>query len=141
VSGEFTVSVEPDGVAFLRISAKNDFPIPPVIVADSYLVSLKASGSRPQKLGGTITVTNKGSHSLAPWRIGEGLPNWLSVSVTASGKSQTFANTVNAAGLKPGLYHAIVRADNVEPVSGRPMSALYYDVDLEVDGTAGGRSE
>jgi len=24
------------------------------------------------------------------------------------------------------------RADNTEPVSGKPMSALYYDVDLEV---------
>ena len=34
--------------------------------------------------------------------------------------------------MKKGSYHAIVRADNVEPVSGRPMSALYYDVDLMV---------
>jgi hypothetical protein len=34
--------------------------------------------------------------------------------------------------LKKGSYHALVRADNVEPVSGKPMSALYYDVDLEV---------
>jgi hypothetical protein len=39
---------------------------------------------------------------------------------------------VKTAGLKKGAYHAIVRADNVEPVSGRPMSAFYYDVDLEV---------
>jgi hypothetical protein len=34
--------------------------------------------------------------------------------------------------LKKGAYHALVRADNVEPISGKPMSALYYDVDLEV---------
>ncbi len=54
--------------------------------------------------------------------------------MTVKGKSQTFTNTVSTAGLKPGLYHAVVRADNVEPVSGRPMSALYYDVDLEVTG-------
>jgi hypothetical protein len=52
--------------------------------------------------------------------------------VTGSGKSQTFVNTASTAGLKKGRYHALVRADNVEPVSGRPMSAFYYDVDLEV---------
>ena len=39
---------------------------------------------------------------------------------------------VSTAALKKGLYHALVRADNTEPVSGKPMSALYYDVDLEV---------
>ena len=33
---------------------------------------------------------------------------------------------VSSAGLPPW------RADNVEPISGKPMSALYYDVDLEV---------
>jgi hypothetical protein len=103
-------------------------------VADSYLVSLKSTGPAPQKLTGSITVTNKGSSELAPWRVGEGLPGWLSVKVAVKGKSQTFTNTVSTEGLKPGLYHAIVRADNVEPVSGRPMSALYYDVDLEVTG-------
>ena len=43
-----------------------------------------------------------------------------------------FTNTVSTAGLKKGLYHAVVRADNIEPVSGKPMSSLYYDVDLEV---------
>jgi hypothetical protein len=52
--------------------------------------------------------------------------------VSKNGKSQTFINTVSTAGLKKGLYHAVVRADNTEPVSGQPMSALYYDVDLEV---------
>ena len=51
---------------------------------------------------------------------------------TGSGKSQTLVNTVSTAGLKKGPAHALVRADNVEPISGKPMSALYYDVDLEV---------
>jgi alpha-galactosidase len=141
VNGGFTVSVAPDEAVFLRISAKNDFPIPPIMVADSYLVSLKSTASAPQKLTGSITITNKGSAELAPWRVGEGLPGWLSVKVTMKGKSQTFTNTVSTDGLEPGLYHAVVRADNVEPVSGRPMSALYYDVDLEVTGAAGGHSE
>jgi alpha-galactosidase len=141
VTGGFTVGVAPDEAVFLRISAKDDFPIPPIIVADSYLVSLKSTGPAPQKLTGSITVTNKGSSELAPWRVGEGVPGWLSVKVTVKGKSQTFTNTVSTDGLTPGLYHAIVRADNVEPISGRPMSALYYDVDLEVVGVAGGRSE
>lgn len=73
------------------------------------------------------------SSDLPPWRIDpKSLPPWLSVAVTGSGKSRTFVNTVMTAGLKKGPYHAVVRADNVEPISGRPMSALYYDVDLEV---------
>jgi len=62
----------------------------------------------------------------------------LSVAVTRNGKSQTLTNTASTAGLKQGLYHALVRADNVEPVSRRPMSALYYDVDLEIVGSSSG---
>jgi len=46
----------------------------------------------------------------------------------------TLANTISTAGLAKGLYHAVVRADDIEPASGLPMSALYYDVDLEVGG-------
>ncbi len=141
VTGGITVSVGPDEAALLRVSEKSEFPIPPIIVADSCLVSLKSTGPAPQELTGAIRVTNKGSAELAPWMVGEGLPGWLSVKVIANGKAQTFTNTVSTAGLKPGIYHAIVRADNVEPVSGRQMSALYYDVDLEVTASAGGRSE
>ena len=69
------------------------------------------------------------------------LPSWLSVAVRKNGKRQTLTNTVSAAGLKEGHYHAVVRADNIEPVSGRPMSALYYDVDLEVTGNSAGREQ
>jgi hypothetical protein len=128
-----SVSVAPDDVAFLRLSKKSDFPIPPILVADTYLVSLRSTGSRPEMLAGTVTVTNKGTSTLAPWRIDpKSLPPWLSVAIVGSGKSQTFVNTVSTAGLKKGPYHALVRADNVEPVSGKPMSALYYDIDLEV---------
>jgi hypothetical protein len=57
------------------------------------------------------------------------------VAVTRNGKSQTLTNTVSTAGVKKGLYHAVVRADNIEPLSGKPMSALYYDVDLQVTGS------
>jgi alpha-galactosidase len=132
-AGGVSVSVGPDDAAFLRISKTNEFPIPPILVADTYLNSLRAAGSRPEKLTGTVTVTNKGSSDLPPWRIDpRSLPPWLSVAVTGSGKSQTFVNTVSTAGLKKGPTHALVRADNVEPISGKPMSALYYDVDLEV---------
>jgi hypothetical protein len=127
------VAVGGSDVAFLRISKTKDFPIPPILVADTYLVSLRAAGSHPEKLAGTVTVVNKGSSDLPPWRVDpRSLPPWLSVAVTRSGKSQTFVNTVTTAGLKKGSYHTLVRADNVEPISGRPMSALYYDVDLEV---------
>ena len=132
-AGGVSVSVGPEDVAFLRLSKKNDFPVPPVLVADTYLISLRSTGARPETLTGTVTVTNKGSSVLPPWRVDpESLPPWLGVAVTGSGKSQTFVNTATTAGLNKGLYHAVVRADNVEPVSGKPMSALYYDVDLEV---------
>ena len=132
-SGGVNVSVGPDDVAFLRISKKNEFSVPPILVVDTYLVSLRAAGSRPEKLTGTVTVVNKGSSDLPPWRIDpKSLLPWLSVAVTGSGKAQTFVNTATTAGLKKGSYHALVRADNVEPLSGKPMSALYFDVDLEV---------
>jgi hypothetical protein len=110
-------------------------------VADSYLVSLRSVGSAPQQLTGAITITNRGSAELPLWRVGEGLPAWLSVTVTKNGKSQTFTNTVSTVGLKKGLYHAVVRADNTEPVSDKPMSALYYDVDLEVPRDVSGQSK
>ncbi len=132
-AGGISVTVGPDDVAFLRISKRNDFPIPPILVADTTLVSLRATGSRPEKLTGTVTIANKGSSPLPPWRIDPAsLPPWLSVAVAGNGKSQTFLNAVTTAGLKKGDYHAQVRADNVEPASGRPISAFYYDVDLKV---------
>ena len=131
-TGGVTVSISPGDVAMLRVSEKNDFPMPPILMADSYLVSLRTASPAPETLSGTITVTNRGSAELPQWRVAEGLPSWLTVTVIRTGRSQTFTNSISTAGLKKGLYHALVRADNTEPVSGRPMSALYYDVDLEV---------
>ena len=141
LTGGVTVGVAPDDVALIRVSTKKDFPLPPIMVADSYLVSLLTSGSAPEKLTGAITMTNKGSAELPLWRVGEGLPSWLSVTVAKNGNSQTFTNTVSSAGLKKGSYHAVVRADNTEPVSGKPMSALYYDVDLVVARDVSGQSK
>ena len=79
----------------------------------------------PQKLAGVITVKTTGTDELPLWKVRPGLPSWLSVAVTKNGKSQTLANTVSTAGLAKGLYHAVVRVENIEPVSGLPMSALY----------------
>ena len=133
--GGISVRVAPNDVALLRISKTTAFPVPPIIVADSYLVSLHAAGPAAQKLTGAITVKTNGSDELPLWKVRPGLPSWLSVAVTRNGKSQTLTNTVSTAGVKKGLYHAVVRADNIEPLSGKPMSALYYDVDLEVTGS------
>ena len=133
-SGGVPLTVAPTDVALVRISKTNTFPLPPIIVADTYLVSFRTAGSTAQKLTGTVTVKNNGSEALPLWKVRPGLPSWLSVAVRRSGKSQTLTNTVSTAGMKQGLYHALVRADNVEPVSGKPMSALYYDVDLEITG-------
>jgi hypothetical protein len=132
--GGFTVAVPSGDVALLRISPSSAFPAPPVIVADTYRLSFRAPGPGPQKLTGAITVKTTGSDELPLWKVRPGLPSWLSVAVAKHAKSQTLANTVSTAGLAKGLYHAVVRADNIEPVSGLPMSALYYDVDLEVAG-------
>lgn len=136
-----SVTVAPDDVALLRISKINAFPLPPIIVADSYLVSLRVTDSIAQTLSAAITIKNKGSDDLPLWKVQKSLPGWLSVTVTKNGKNQTLTNKISTAGLKKGLYHAIVRADNTEPVSGKPMSTIYYDVDLEVLNDVGGVSK
>jgi alpha-galactosidase len=130
--GGISLRVGPSEVALLRVSRTDAFPLPPIIVVDSYLVSLRATGAGAQKLSRAITVRTNGSNELPPWKVRPDLPSWLSVAVAKRGKSQTLTNTVSTAGLKKGFYHAVVRADNIEPVSARPMSSLYYDVDLEV---------
>jgi hypothetical protein len=140
------VTVAPDGASFLRVSKTNRFPIPPIIVADKYRVVLRAEGASISTLSGAITVLNAGNDELPAWKVAPGLPAWLTVTVTRHGRSQTLTNTVSTAGFATGSYHAVVRADNVEPVSGKPMSALYYDVDVEVTGrgsrkTDGGKEE
>jgi len=132
--GGLTVNVPASDVALLRISKSKTFPLPPVIVAESYRLSFRTAAVKPQKLSGAITVKTTGSNELPLWKVRPGLPIWLSVAVTKHGKSQKLSNTVSTAGLAKGLYHAVVRADNIEPVSGLPMSALYYDVDLEIGG-------
>jgi alpha-galactosidase len=131
-TNDVSVPVAANDVVMLRISKANDFSLPPIIVADSYLVSLRAADTVAQSLSATITISNKGSDDLPLWKVQKGLPSWLTVTVSKDGKNQTLTNTISTSGLKKGLYHAIVRADNTEPVSGKPMSAVYYDVDLEV---------
>ncbi|MGA2363727.1 MAG: glycoside hydrolase family 27 protein [Candidatus Aminicenantales bacterium] len=133
-------NVRPDHVAMFRFSRSKNFPLPPILVADTYLVSLRAAGTAPQKLSGTVQLTNKGSSELALWKVRQDLPPWLSVSVVKRGKSQTVFNSVFTKGLKKGLYHAVVRLDNTEPISGKPMSAVYYDIDLDVMDDVGGPS-
>ena len=129
---EISLTVQGGDVAMLRFSKASRFPIPPIVSADNYLLSFRATGAAPEKLAGSITVKTVGTDQLPRWKVRGELPPWLSVSVARSGKRQTFANTVTTAGLKTGRYHALVRADNTEPVSGKPMSAFYYDVDLAV---------
>jgi alpha-galactosidase len=136
-SGGTTVTVAPNDAALLRVAKSSAFPAPPIIVADSYWLSFRASGAGPQKLSRTIMVKTTGTDDLALWKMHAGLPSWLIVEVTKHGKTQTFANTISTAGLAKGAYHAQVRADNIEPRSGLPLSTLYYDVDLEVGGAAG----
>jgi hypothetical protein len=127
-----TLIVPAQDVVMLRLSKTRSFPIPPITSADTYLISLQASGPAAQTLTGNLTVKTVGTDSLHLWKVRRDLPSWLSVKVTKSGKRQTFSNRIHTAGLAKGHYHAVVRADNTEPVSGKPMSAIYYDVDLNV---------
>jgi len=130
--GSFGVTVWPHDVRFLRVSRSSEFPLPPVVVADTYLLTFEAPVRADGRLEKTLTLVNKGTAELAPWKVAPGLPAWLSVTVTREGRRQRVMNTVTAGALQKGMYHALVRLDNVEPVSGRPMSAVYYDVDLDV---------
>ena len=50
------------------------FPLPPVIVADSYWLSFRAPGPGPQKLTGAITVKTTGSDELPLWKVRPGFP-------------------------------------------------------------------
>ena len=127
-----SLTLPADDVIMLRLSPTNTFPIPPILSADTYLLSFQSSGTAGQTLAGSLTVKTVGTDDLPLWKVRGNLPAWLSVIVTKSGKSQTFANTISTAGLKKGSYHTVVRADNTEPVSGKPMSAIYYDIDLNI---------
>jgi alpha-galactosidase len=131
--GGTSMTVAPQDAALLRVSKSNAFPLPPVLVADSYLLSFHAGAGSKLEIKGQITVKTTGSSELPLWKVRAGLPAWLAVRVTKYGKSQVFANTVRPAGLAKGAYHAVVAADNVEPISGLPLSTLYYDVDLQVE--------
>ncbi len=136
--GVVSVMVAPNDVNMFRISKSKDFPLPPIIVADTYLLSLRATAASSQTLSAALTLRNRGSAELPAWKVRPGLPGWLSVAVTKNGRSQTITNTVRTADLRKGVYHTVVRLDNTEPVSGKPMSAVYYDVDLEVPNDVGG---
>jgi len=136
--GGVSFKLEPNAVGFFRLSNSQGFPLPPLIVADTYLISLRADAAAAQTLTGSLVLKNMGNSQLPLWKVRQDLPAWLAVSVTQTGVSQTLTNSVATAGLKKGIYHAVVRLDNTEPVSGRPMSAVYYDVDLEVPADVAG---
>lgn len=127
-----SVPVPPHDVVMLRLSKSKDFPLPPIISSDTYLVSLRSTDRIPKTLSATLTIHNQGTAELPLWRVSSNLPPWLSVQVTKKGKNQVVINRVFTSGLKKGSYHALVRLDNKEPISGKPLSAFYYDVDLEV---------
>ncbi len=48
--GRLSVAVPPNDVLMLRLSRSKDFPLPPIISADTYLISLRSKSSKPEKL-------------------------------------------------------------------------------------------
>lgn len=126
-----TVNVATDDVAMLRFCKLDSFPVPPIIVADNYLLQFTAQKESPGQFVDSIVLSNKGSDDLPLWSVSDSIA-WLSVSVNKSGKDQRLVNTVQTTGLNAGLYHAIVRAYNTEPRTGLPMSMVTYDVELKI---------
>jgi len=127
-----SLTVPPNDVIMLRLSSSRDFPLPPIVSADTYLLSLRGKSSRPEKLSASLTIHNAGTVDLPLWKVHGSPPSWLSVKITKRGKNQMVTNQINTAGLSSGYYHTTVRLDNTEPISKRPMSAFYYDVEIEV---------
>jgi len=139
-AGGISVKVAPNDVAMFRVCGKPSFPVPPIISADSYLVTFRiGEGAMTQSHSKAIRIIDKGTNALPAWKTTSRLPAWLNVAVTKEGKEQTVRCTVSPAGLSKGLHHTQVRLDNTEPVSGRPLSAFYFDVDLEVTQEAKGK--
>jgi len=130
-AGGLSVNVAPNDVAMFRISKNNIFPIPPIISADSYQVTFRSGDATTDgHFSKAIKITNKGTRALEAWKVTSKLPDWLSVAVVRGDHVQTVTCTASTAGLEKGRYHAVVRLDNKDPVSGRPLSAFYFDVDL-----------
>ncbi|MDD8027862.1 MAG: glycoside hydrolase family 27 protein, partial [Acidobacteriota bacterium] len=67
--GGVNAAVGSNEVAFIRVSKKSDFPVPPIIVVDKYRLVLRSPGRAAAKPSGAITVTNKGSADLPLWKI------------------------------------------------------------------------
>lgn len=132
VTQGLSLTVLPNDEIMLHLSRAKDFPLPLIICADNYLISLRSTGSKPEKLSASLTIHNAGTDDLPPRKVHEQLPSWLSIKITREGKNQVITNQVNTAGLRQGHYHYIVRLDNSEPVSGKPMTVFYYDLDLKV---------
>ncbi|MGB9764443.1 MAG: glycoside hydrolase family 27 protein [Candidatus Saccharicenans sp.] len=132
ISQGLSVTVPPNDVVMLRLSKSKNFPLPPIISADTYLISLRSTTSKPEKLTASLTIHNEGTTDLPLWKVHGQLPSWLSVKISKKGKNQIVANEIKTAGLSPGPYHTIVRLDNIEPISRKPLSAFYYDVDFEI---------
>jgi alpha-galactosidase len=132
IANGMKLTIPPNDVIMLRLSSSKDFPLPPIISADTYLIFLRARSSRPEKLSASLTIHNAGTTDLPLWKVHGSLPSWLSVKITKKGKNQTVTNQINTVGLSSGYYHTMVRLDNIEPISKRPMSAFYYDVEIEV---------
>jgi len=137
-TGGLSVEVAPNDAALFRLSKRNTFPIPPIISADTYLLTFRAGGTAARSLSKAIKISDQGTSALPAWKVTSKLPPWLHVAVVREDEGQTVTCTVAPDGLERGRHHAQVRLDNKEPVSGRPMSAFYFDVDLEVDHDAGG---
>jgi len=125
------VSVATDEAAMLRFSKIDSFPIPPIIVADKYLVQFNSIVGQSGQLVDSIILTNKGSDVLPLFSVQENA-SWLSINVNRNGKRQGLVTTVQPSGLVAGTYHAVVRAANTEPRSGLPMSTVICDVELRV---------
>jgi len=108
------VSWEGPGVGKQTIPASALFRVPtasPAIALSPSSLSFSATAGGANPAAQNVSVTNSGSGTLADVTTtisyGSG-SNWLSVSRSGSGNSQTLANSVNISGLAAGTYTATV---------------------------------
>jgi len=137
------VSWEGPGVGKQTIPASALFRVPtasPAIALSPSSLTFSATAGGANPAAQNVSVTNSGSGTLADVTTsisyGSG-SNWLTVTRSGSGNSQTLANSVNISGLAAGTYTATVSVYS----TGASNSPRTYTVTLSVTGGADSDSD
>lgn len=100
----------------------------PVLSLSTSSLSFTAEQGGSDPSSKTVTVTNSGSETLTNVTVSESA-NWLTVSRSGSGNTQTLTNSVSISGLAPNTYEATVTVSG-----GGATNTVSYTVTLQVYG-------